>query len=99
MPALVVITMIQVVLAGVVFPLNGVAGWVSDIAPARWGMGALASTVNLNAINTPGSKPDALWAHTAVQWATDMGVLVGIGVLCLIVAQWRLGRLGPGHRK
>jgi ABC transport system ATP-binding/permease protein len=99
MPALVVITMIQVVLAGVVFPLKGVAGWVSDIAPARWGMGALASTVNLNVINTPGSKPDALWAHTAVQWATDMGVLVGIGVICLIVAQWRLGRLGPGHRK
>jgi len=99
MPALVVITMIQVVLAGVVFPLKGVANWVSMIAPARWGMGALASTVNLNVINTPGSKPDALWAHTAAQWATDMGVLVGIGVICLIVAQWRLSKLGPGHRK
>lgn len=99
MPALVVITMIQVVLAGVVFPLKGVANWVSMIAPARWGMGALASTVNLNVINTPGSKPDALWAHTAAQWFTDMGVLVGIGVICLIVAQWRLSKLGPGHRK
>jgi ABC transport system ATP-binding/permease protein len=99
MPALVVITMIQVVLAGVVFPLKGVSAWVSSIAPARWGMGALASTVNLNVINTPGSKPDALWAHTAVQWFTDMGVLVGIGVICLIVAQWRLSKLGPGHRK
>jgi ABC transport system ATP-binding/permease protein len=99
MPALVVITMVQVVLAGVVFPLKGVAGWVSDIAPARWGMGALASTVNLNVINTPGSHPDALWTHSAAQWATDMGVLVGIGIICLIVAQWRLGKLGPGHRK
>lgn len=99
MPALVVITMIQVVLAGVVFPLTGVASWVSDIAPARWGMGALASTVNLNALNPPTVKPDALWTHSAVQWGTDMGVLVGIGVICLIVAQWRLARIGPGRRK
>jgi ABC transport system ATP-binding/permease protein len=99
MPALVVITMVQVVLAGVVFPLTGAIGWVSDIAPARWGMGALASTVNLNVIGGPGVKPDALWTHSAAQWLTDMGVLVGIGVICLIVAQWRLARIGPGHRK
>jgi ABC transport system ATP-binding/permease protein len=99
MPALVVITMVQVVLAGVVFPLTGAIGWVSDIAPARWGMGALASTVNLNVIGGPGVKPDALWTHSAAQWFTDMGVLVGIGVICLIVAQWRLARTGPGHRK
>jgi len=99
MPALVVITMIQVVLAGVVFPLHGAAGWVSDIAPARWGMGALASTVNLNVISGPAVKPDALWTHSAAQWATDMGILIGIGVFCLIVAQWRLARTGPGHRK
>jgi hypothetical protein len=99
MPALVVITMVQVVLAGVVFPLTGAVGWVSDIAPARWGMGALASTVNLNVIGGPTVKPDALWTHSAVQWLTDMGVLVGIGVICLIVAQWRLARIGPGHRK
>jgi len=26
-------------------------------------------------------------------------MLVGIGVICLIVAQWRLARIGPGHRK
>jgi ABC transport system ATP-binding/permease protein len=99
MPALVVITMVQVVLAGVVFPLTGAVGWVSDIAPARWGMGALASTINLNVIGGPAVKPDALWTHSAAQWLTDMGVLVGIGVICLIVAQWRLARSGPGHRK
>ena len=99
MPALVVITMVQVVLAGVVFPLTGAAGWVSDIAPARWGMGALASTVSLNVISGPAVKPDALWTHSAAQWGTDMAVLVGIGVICLIVAQWRLGRIGPGRRK
>jgi ABC transport system ATP-binding/permease protein len=99
MPALVVLTMVQVVLSGGVFPLNGAAGWISDIAPARWGLGALASTVNLNEINPSGSHHDALWAHTAVQWGTDMGVLVAIGLICLAAARWRLGKLGPGRRK
>lgn len=99
MPALVVIVMLQVVLSGAVFPLTGVGAWFADIAPARWGLGALGSTADLNAIMPPGSHKDALWAHTPVQWATNMGVLIGIGVICLIVAQWRLGKLGPGRRK
>ena len=100
MPVLVVVTMVQVVLSGALFTLKGAAGWVADIAPARWGLGALASTTNLNVINPGGmNHPDALWNNTAAQWGTDMGVLVGIGVICLIVAQWRLGKLGPGHRK
>jgi hypothetical protein len=95
----VVIVMLQVVLSGAVFPLTGVGAWFADIAPARWGLGALGSTANLNAIMPPGSHKDALWAHISVQWATNMGVLIGIGVICLIVAQWRLGKLGPGRRK
>jgi ABC-type multidrug transport system ATPase subunit/pSer/pThr/pTyr-binding forkhead associated (FHA) protein len=99
MPALVVIVMLQVVLSGAVFPLTGVGGWFADIAPARWGLGALGSTANLNEINPPGVHKDALWAHTSTQWITDMAVLVGIGLICLIVAQWRLGRVGPGRRK
>ena len=98
MPLLVVIVMVQVVLSGGVFALKGVGGWISDIAPARWGLGALASTVNLNEINPPGSHPDALWDHTAAQWMTDMAILIAIGVICLIVARWRLGKLGPGRK-
>ena len=62
MPALVVVTMIQVVLSGGVFPLTGAISWVSSIAPARWGMGALGSTINLNVISAPGQAPDALWS-------------------------------------
>ncbi|HMD95416.1 MAG TPA: hypothetical protein VKG80_22515, partial [Trebonia sp.] len=65
---------------------------------ARWGLGALASTVNLNEINPPGSHPDALWDHTAAQWMTDMAILIAIGVICLAVTRWRLGKLGPGRK-
>ena len=43
------------------------------IAPARWGLGAVASTVNLNVIQSSisqgpnGQKPDALWTHDAAR--------------------------------
>jgi ABC-type multidrug transport system ATPase subunit/pSer/pThr/pTyr-binding forkhead associated (FHA) protein len=98
MPALVVVTMIQVVLSGGVIPLKGALSWVATIAPARWGMGALASTTSLNVI-TPAQAPDALWNHTSSQWLTDIGFMILIGVVCLVITQWRLGKLGPGHRK
>jgi ABC transport system ATP-binding/permease protein len=104
MPALVVVTMIEVVLSGGVFALGaGAEAYVSMIAPARWGLAAIASTINLNVI-TPANplapvKPDALWAHSATQWATDMGILVLIGLICLCIAGFRLSRIGPRQRK
>jgi hypothetical protein len=42
---------------------------------------------------------DALWRHTPVQWLTDIGFMILIGLICLAITQWRLGKLGPGHRK
>jgi hypothetical protein len=104
MPALVVVTMIQVVLSGGVFALSsGAEAWASLIAPARWGMGALASTINLDAI-TPSNplapvKPDALWAHTSTQWLNDIGVLIVIGLIFLGIAGFRLSKIGPRRRK
>jgi ABC transport system ATP-binding/permease protein len=103
MPALVVVTMIQVVLSGGVFALTGAEAWASLIAPARWAMGALASTINLDAI-TPSNplapvKPDALWAHTSTQWVNDIGVLVLIGLIFLGIAGFRLSKIGPRRRK
>jgi hypothetical protein len=44
-------------------------------------------------------KPDALWAHSATQWATDMGVLIGIGLICLGISAYRLSKIGPRRRK
>jgi ABC transport system ATP-binding/permease protein len=104
MPALVVITMIQVVLSGGVFALGvGAEAWVSMIAPARWGMAAMASTINLNVITPPNPlapvKPDALWVHSGGQWLNDMGVLVLIGVICVSIAGYRLSKIGPRRRK
>jgi hypothetical protein len=101
MPALVGIVMIQVVLSGGVFPLTGVETYVAAIAPARWGLGALSSTINLNLINqvAPGTAPDLVWAHTSDQWLKDMALMIVIGLIGLIIARIRLGKMGPHRRK
>jgi ABC transport system ATP-binding/permease protein len=106
MPILVGVTMVQVALSGGLFPLSGKAlSMISSIAPARWGLGALASTINLNVIQSSvglgpdGEKPDALWTHDAAHWLTGMLVMVGIGVIWLIIARLRLATIGPRKRK
>jgi ABC transport system ATP-binding/permease protein len=103
MPALVVITMIQVVLSGGVFALSaGAESIASLIAPARWGMAALASTINLNVIapqTGPTKNIDLMWRHSSSQWSTDMLFLIVIGLICLGVTGFRLGKIGPRRRK
>jgi hypothetical protein len=70
------------------------------IAPARWGLGALASTVNLNVLQSQSHLPvDGLWTHSAVHWLTSMAVLIAIGVIWLIIARIRLASIGPRKRK
>ena len=102
MPLLVVAVLVQVVLSGAVFRLNGKAGleqfaWLS---PSRWGLGATASTVDLNAVTPPppGSTPDPLWQHTAPVWLRDMGMQVLLAAVFTGLTWWRLTRLGPGRR-
>jgi ABC-type multidrug transport system permease subunit len=103
MPILVGITMVQVALSGGMFPLTGAMKYVSMIAPARWGMGALGSTVNLNVINPPNplqpAPPDTLWTHSATQWIINIVVLCAIGVIWTLIARARLATIGPKRRK
>ena len=101
MPVLVLVTMVQVVLSGGVFPLAGMAGLsqLSWVSPSRWGMGALAATTRLNILNPMGSKPDPLWQHTPHMWLFDMGIQIGLGLVFILLAWRRLGRLSPGQRK
>jgi ABC-type multidrug transport system ATPase subunit len=105
MPILVGVTMVQVALSGGLFPLAGTLGDVAMIAPARWGLGAVASTINLNVIQSTvsqgpnGQKPDALWTHDAKHWLIAIGAMILLGILWLVIARIRLGRIGPRKRK
>ena len=102
MQAIVLVTMIQFVFSGGIISLVGKVGLeqVAAIAPARWGMAALASTVRLNVLNpSMGAKPDSQWNHTASAWLVDMGVMLLLSVVYLLIAWWQLNRLSPGRRK
>jgi ABC-type multidrug transport system ATPase subunit len=110
MPILVGVTMVQVALSGGLFPVTGALSYVATIAPARWGLGAIGSTINLNALQStitsvgpggvpPTQQPDLLWTHDAAHWLTSVGVMLGLGIVWLIIARLRLATIGPRKRK
>src|ERR1700761_1744502 len=84
MPLLVGVTMVQVALSGGLLPLGGnkILAIVASIAPARWGLGAVASTINLNVIQSSvrlgpnAQKLDMLWTQDAAHWLTAIGAMI-----------------------
>jgi hypothetical protein len=110
MPILVGVTMVQVALSGGLFPVTNTLSYVASIAPARWGLGAIASTIDLNKLQSsittavpgqppPTQKPDLLWTHDPAHWLTAVGVMIVIGIIWMIIARIRLSTIGPRKRK
>jgi ABC transport system ATP-binding/permease protein len=100
MQSLVILTMAQVILSGGVLPLSGikVLNLLSWIIPARWGMAAMASTVNLNLLNPPGSSTDLLWGHDAGSWLRDVVALLVLSALCTAATRRSLRSRDPRKR-
>jgi len=97
MQALVLIAIAQVMLSGGVLALGAGLRQLAYVAPARWGFGATASTVNLNALLIGSGKPaDSLWDHRPSAWLLAMGLQVLLVVVFTLIAWWRLLRIGPG---
>jgi ABC transport system ATP-binding/permease protein len=100
MQALVLIAIVQVMLSGGVLALGAGLRQLAYIAPARWGFGATASTVDLNALLAgSGKTPDPLWDHRPSAWLLAMGVQVLLVVIFTLIAWWRLLRIGPGQAR
>ena len=102
MQAIVLVTMVQFVFSGGIISLAGKPALeqVAAIAPARWGMAALASTVQLNVLNpSTGGTTDPLWNHTAGVWLLDMAMMLVLSAAYLLIAWWKLNRLSPGRRR
>jgi ABC transport system ATP-binding/permease protein len=73
---------------------------VSLIAPARWGLAAIASTIDLNGIQKNAvPTQDLLWTHNAAHWLTAMAAMLLIGLIWLVIARVRLATIGPKKRK
>jgi hypothetical protein len=80
------VAVLELALSGGFFPLTGALGSVSLTDPARWGLGTMASTIDLTVIQASvqmgptGQRPDALWTHDAAHRIPRR-------------ARWRLTRL------
>ena len=83
LPALVVITMLQVVLSGAV-PLrfDSLAESLGLVNPAYWAMNSLSATIDLNALmGHSGADVVIGWEATVTNWTYSMGVLGFFAVL------------------
>lgn len=100
MQALVLIAIVQVMLSGGVLALGAGLKQFAYLAPARWGFGATASTVDLNTILAgSGKMSDALWDHRPSAWLLAMGLQVLLVLVFTLIAWWRLLRIGPGRTR
>ena len=103
MPLLVLITMAQLVLSGGLVPLVGKPGLeqVAWLAPARWGGGAVASSINLNRVIMAGNKQfkapphDPVWNFTASTYLSDLGFCLLVGIGCVVLCALLLKRGDP----
>ncbi|WP_030908877.1 FHA domain-containing protein [Streptomyces sp. NRRL F-5126] len=102
MPLLVMFAIVQVVFTGILFRVYGTLGLeeFAWLMPARWGVAAAGTTLDLSHLMPPFGKDnptdlDPLWAHTASQWATDVGVQLLLAAVCVFVVARLLRRHEP----
>jgi hypothetical protein len=89
----VLIVFASLVFAGAMFPVEGRFGLeqIAWFVPARWSFAALASTVDVHAVNLLAINDDS-WKHASGQWLLDMGMLTGLGVVATAALRWWLRR-------
>jgi ABC-type multidrug transport system ATPase subunit len=88
----------QIALNGVTAPLPHFLPWLAFWLPDRWGVSALASSVDLDKITVPAPSPDAQWAHSVSHWLTDLsvaGLLAACYTLLAAYVLWRRLRPAP----
>ncbi|MFD6532696.1 FHA domain-containing protein [Streptomyces sp. NPDC060184] len=102
MPLLVMFAIVQVVFTGVLFQIHGSPGLeqFAWLMPSRWAVAAAGATLDLSHLMPPWDPAnptdlDPLWEHSTGVWATDLTVLVALGVLCCFVVARLLRRHEP----
>ena len=90
LPLMVLTVMTQLVLAGGFIPVtNRPLDPVSWLLPARWGLAATASTVDLT--NTVAVIPqDSHWKHTASAWTFDIVMLAVLSACYISLLRWKI---------
>ncbi|MBT2387209.1 FHA domain-containing protein [Streptomyces sp. ISL-11] len=83
MPLLVLLAIVQVVFCGALLQLHGVPGLeqLAWLVPARWALGAMAGTIDLEHLVPGKLTTDPLFDHVAGIWLIDMGMMVVLSLL------------------
>jgi ABC-type multidrug transport system ATPase subunit/pSer/pThr/pTyr-binding forkhead associated (FHA) protein len=91
-PLLAVACVAQLVLAGSFVPITGrsVLEVIAALTPARWGVAATASTIDLP--NLVPAVKDPLWEHNASTWLLNIAMLSVLALVFAGVVRWRLRR-------
>ncbi|GAA4670537.1 FHA domain-containing protein [Streptomyces chumphonensis] len=99
MPLLVMFAIVQVVFTGVLFQIYGKAGieQLAWLMPSRWAVAGMGNTADLNVLLPwdPEAGGDPLWEPELSAWLLNMGVLLGMAVLCGFVVSRFLRRHEP----
>ncbi|MFJ6136672.1 FHA domain-containing protein [Kitasatospora sp. NPDC092286] len=93
MPLLVMFAIIQVVFTGCLFQIFSKPGLeqFAWLMPARWGVGVVATTLDLSKLMGPWNKDlqnpeyDAVWGHNVGQLLLDAGVLIAMSVVIGVI--------------
>jgi len=98
MPLLVLLVMLQLILCGGLFPVQGRAELeqLSWLVPTRWAYAMSAATVDLNRL--PTSKVNSSWNHTVETWTIATFALGAIGLALILVTAVLLRRRDPNRR-
>jgi ABC-type multidrug transport system ATPase subunit len=91
-PLLAVACVAQLVFAGGFVPITGhpVLEAIAALTPARWGVAATASSVDL--ANLVPTVNDPLWRHSASVWLFDIAMLAVLALLYAGFVRWLLRR-------
>ncbi len=98
MPLLVLLVMVQLILCGGLFPVEGrvLLEQLAWLVPSRWGFSMAAATADLGALD-PGPG-DPTWGHSATTWLSDAVLLLASAVALVVVTALLLARLDPRRR-
>ncbi|ARF82393.1 FHA domain-containing protein [Kitasatospora aureofaciens] len=83
MPLLVLLAIVQVVFSGLMLKLHGVPGLeqFAWLIPSRWGLAAMARTVDLGRLIAPSPiTDDPMFRHERTGWLIDMAALLALAV-------------------
>ena len=91
---------VQLVFAGLFFPLEGVSAWLSYFTVSRWSLGVLGASAEVNRFcGKPTPCTDAnLYTSSSEHLWTHWGVLLLYSALCLLLAGLAVRQMGRPQR-